>query len=56
MKFTIRDALWLVLLAGVLFAWWFDRSALYRDKQYVLEQWERAAVQVYDLLQASEGP
>ena len=28
MKFTIRDLLWLTLLAAVLVAWWVDRSRL----------------------------
>jgi hypothetical protein len=28
MKFSIRDLLWLTLLAAVLVAWWMDRSRL----------------------------
>ena len=28
MRFTIRDLLWLTLLAAVLVAWWVDRRAL----------------------------
>ena len=28
MEFTIRDLLWLTLLAAVLVAWWVDRSRL----------------------------
>ena len=28
MRFTIRDLLWLILLAAVLVAWWIDRSRL----------------------------
>jgi hypothetical protein len=27
MRFTIRDLLWLTLLAAVLVAWWVDRRA-----------------------------
>jgi hypothetical protein len=27
MKFTIRDLLWLTLLAAVLVAWWVDRRS-----------------------------
>ena len=28
MRFTIRDLLWLTLLAAVLVVWWMDRSRL----------------------------
>ena len=28
MRFTIRDLLWLTLLAAVLVAWWVDRGRL----------------------------
>ena len=28
MRFTIRDLLWLTLLAAVAVAWWVDRRAL----------------------------
>jgi hypothetical protein len=28
MRFTIRDLLWLTLLAAVAVAWWIDRSRL----------------------------
>jgi hypothetical protein len=30
MRFTIRDLLWLTLLAAVAVAWWVDRRALSR--------------------------
>jgi hypothetical protein len=30
MRFTIRDLLWLTLLAAVLVAWWVDRGRLAR--------------------------
>jgi hypothetical protein len=30
MRFTIRDLLWLTLLAAVLVAWWVERRALSR--------------------------
>jgi hypothetical protein len=31
MRFTIRDLLWLTLLAAVLVAWWVDRGRLARE-------------------------
>ncbi|HUE74979.1 MAG TPA: hypothetical protein VMP01_29195 [Pirellulaceae bacterium] len=31
MRFTIRDLLWLTLLAAVLAAWWVDRGRLAAD-------------------------
>jgi len=27
-RFTIRDLLWLMVVVGVLLAWWIDRSTL----------------------------
>ena len=31
MRFTIRDLLWLTLLAAVLVAWWMDRGRLIEE-------------------------
>jgi hypothetical protein len=38
MPFTIRDLLWLTLLAAVLVAWWVDRSRLRNDLEQ-LAKW-----------------
>ena len=42
MRFTIRDLLWLTLLAAVLVAWWIDRSRLAQE----LERWKPAEISV----------
>jgi hypothetical protein len=39
MKFTIRDLLWLTLLAAVIVAWWLDRRTLARR----IDELERTA-------------
>jgi hypothetical protein len=31
-RFTIRDVLWLTVVAAVAFSWWGDRAKLYEDK------------------------
>ncbi|HUE72766.1 MAG TPA: hypothetical protein VMP01_17910 [Pirellulaceae bacterium] len=38
MRFTIRDLLWLTLLAAVLVAWWVDRQWLVQE----LDWWSGA--------------
>ena len=45
-RFTIRDVLWLTVLAAVLVTWWIDRSRLVelRDRS------EEAARQLFSLL------
>ncbi len=49
MRFTIRDLLWLSLLAFVLLAWWVDRRALKSelDRLAGVRTWSR------DLAEAS---
>ena len=39
LRFTIRDLLWLTLVAAVLVAWWLDRSRL-QSKVNEFEAWE----------------
>jgi hypothetical protein len=38
MRFTIRDLLWLTLLAAVLVAWWVDR----REQAKRIDELEKA--------------
>jgi hypothetical protein len=40
MRFTIRDLLWLTLLAAVAVAWWVDRNRNYRVEAV---RWARRA-------------
>ncbi|HZL87171.1 MAG TPA: hypothetical protein VFB96_02240 [Pirellulaceae bacterium] len=42
MRFTIRDLLWLTLLAAVLVAWWIDRRAQARRIDELMEASQRA--------------
>jgi hypothetical protein len=42
MKFSIRDLLWLTVLAGMGVAWWMDRRALSRERAAL--EMERALV------------
>ena len=52
MRFTIRDLLWLTLLAAVLVAWWVDRARLARR----IDELERASQQALDFLGDSVLP
>jgi hypothetical protein len=52
-RFTIRDLLWLTLLAAIVVAWWVDRRAQARR----IEELEKASILTYwgdlDLSQAT---
>ena len=37
-KFTIREMLWLTVVAAIAVAWWLDRARLVQD----LDWWSRA--------------
>jgi hypothetical protein len=49
MRFTIRDLLWLTLLAAVAVAWWVDRArqqAKIRDQQAELVDWQQKTLEL----------
>jgi hypothetical protein len=48
-RFTIRDLLWLTLLAAVLVAWWMDRRAL-------AERINSLTPKAYSLIEPIMGP
>ena len=56
MRCTIRDLLWLTLLAAVMVAWWIDRW----EQSRRIEKLEKRAVMFYagdiDLLLGTPGP
>jgi len=43
MRFTIRDLLWLTLLAAVLVAWWVDRGRLVKT----IDELERSSLDLW---------
>jgi hypothetical protein len=45
MRFTIRDMLWLTVLAAVLVAWWVDRGRLAAEVEWLSNPYTQAARQ-----------
>jgi hypothetical protein len=40
LRFTIRDLLWLAVLAAVCMTWWMDRAVIRREREHLLEMEE----------------
>jgi hypothetical protein len=57
MRFTIRDLLWLTLLAAVLVAWWVDRSSLVaRVDELENRSHFETVIDEFDRLMKSQAP
>ena len=58
MRFTIRDLLWLTLLAAVVVAWWIDRGRLAAEVERLRQstEWQSYPPLPSSLPSAIPGP